>query len=136
MCSAFACAPPRYTPYTLSVRLCMQIVSVSAHQGPCFHVPSHMRVTLCRRARDARLREALVTYLRAQLLLGGLEGEGGALMDVKALLGQSLQQQGFRWSAALLRCCEEEGAESGSQEHSLLLLMHQNRSHFMVRQSA
>lgn len=51
-----------------------------------------------RSARDARLREALAVYLRAQLLLGGLPADGGAaLEDLKALLEHSLQQPGFRW---------------------------------------
>ena len=59
-------------------------------------------------ARDGRLREALVVYLRAQLLLGGLEeGAPGTLADVRALLEHSLQQPGFRWCAgpASTLCC-------------------------------
>jgi hypothetical protein len=41
-----------------------------------------------------------MVYLRAQLLLGGLEAEPGALANVRALLEHSLQQPGFRWCTA------------------------------------
>lgn len=52
-----------------------------------------------RSARDARLREALVLYLRIQLLLKGLEasGEGQFLEEVQDLLTHSAQQSGFTW---------------------------------------
>lgn len=52
-----------------------------------------------RSARDSRLREALVLYLRIQLLLGGLEGPGDGrfLEEVQELLTHTMQQPGFSW---------------------------------------
>ena len=64
------------------------------------HAHAHAYVARAwRGARDARLREALAVYLRAQLLLGGLEGGArpGDLADVRAALEHSMQQPGFRW---------------------------------------
>ena len=52
-----------------------------------------------RNARDTRLRDNLVLYLRIQLLLGGLEGPGDGhfLIEVQELVAHSMQQPGFSW---------------------------------------
>jgi hypothetical protein len=49
-------------------------------------------------ARDAKLRDALVTYLRVQLCLGGLEApESPFLQDVHELLMHTIEQPVFSW---------------------------------------
>lgn len=57
-----------------------------------------------RSARDTRLRENLVLYLRVQLLLGGLEGPGDGhfLEEVQELVTHSMQQPGFSWCGHVL----------------------------------
>ncbi|BDA48015.1 Serine-protein kinase ATM [Coccomyxa sp. Obi] len=81
-----------------------------------------------RSARDARLREALVLYLRIQLLLGGLEapGDGHFLEEVQELLTHSMQEPGFSW------CGEARGRGCAPTKQQLALLEVTSTMHFKI----
>lgn len=48
-------------------------------------------------AKDARLREAALTYLRIQLQLGALPQGSPQLQDVQEWVERELQAPGLRW---------------------------------------
>lgn len=79
----------------------LDVCSKAAELHASVH-PFLMRAWRC--ARDTRLRDKLVLYLRIQVLLGGLEGPGVGhfLEEVQELVTHSMQQPGFSWCGTIL----------------------------------
>jgi hypothetical protein len=66
-------------------------------QLPAMHTAVHpLALRLLRTTRDARLRDAVLRYLRALCALGTLAGTP-ALGDASDWVARELSQPGFRW---------------------------------------
>eukprot|EP00884_Botryococcus_braunii_P019004 jgi/Botrbrau1/5788/Bobra.0155s0011.1 len=87
--------------------------------APRLHASAHALLQLLlKNSREARLPETVLTYLRIQLNLGGLQGVPGAVEDVDEALDRILHQAGFSWHDN-----ERSGAAiCTAAQHSLLLL--------------
>ena len=99
--------PPPLPPCSAASRLLAPLLSAInafllangrdvASQAGELHATLHAAV-LRGSARDLRLREAALTYLRIQLQLGTLPPGSQQLQDVLEWVDRELEQPGFKW---------------------------------------